>query len=95
MLRVMTTGGARCLGFEDGIGKLRENYQADLAIVSLSGPHQIPVYDPVTSLIFSSSGRDVLLTTIAGREVCRDRRITNIDEERLRARMNEIAAKLN
>jgi 5-methylthioadenosine/S-adenosylhomocysteine deaminase len=95
MLRVMTTGGARCLGFEDGIGKLRENYQADLAIVSLSGPHQIPVYDPVTSLIFSSSGRDVLLTTIAGREVYRDRRITTVDEERLRARMNEIAAKLN
>jgi cytosine/adenosine deaminase-related metal-dependent hydrolase len=95
MLPVATIEGGRCLGFEGGIGKLIENYQADLAIVSLSGSHQIPVYDPLTTLLFSSSGRDVLLTIIAGREVYRDRRITTIDEERLRARMNEIAAKLN
>jgi cytosine/adenosine deaminase-related metal-dependent hydrolase len=95
MLPVATIEGGRCLGFEGRIGKLIENYQADLAIVSLSGSHQIPVYDPLTTLLFSSSGRDVLLTIIAGREVYRDRRITTIDEERLRARMNEIAAKLN
>jgi len=45
-------------------------------------------------LIFSSSGRDVVLTVIAGREVYRDRRVTGVDEERLKARMNEIAQKL-
>ncbi len=95
MLRVMTTEGARCLGFKGEIGVLREGAQADFAIVSLSGSHQIPTYDPLTTLLFSSSGRDVVLTAIAGREVYRDRRITTIDEERLRARMNEIAAKLN
>ena len=82
----------RCLG--EGIGPLREGGQADLVVVGLDGTHQLPVYDPTTTLIFSSSGRDVQLTIIAGREVYRDGRVTGIDEERLRARMNEIAQKL-
>ena len=68
--------------------------QADLAIVALDGAHQLPVYDPAAALIFASSGRDVLMTMVAGREVFRDGRVTTVDEEHLRARMKEIARKL-
>jgi 5-methylthioadenosine/S-adenosylhomocysteine deaminase len=89
-----TTGGARCLGHEGEIGVLRDGYQADLIVVGLDGAHQVPVYDPVTALIFASSGRDVLLTVIAGREVYRDRRVLTVDEDRLKARLNEIAKRL-
>jgi cytosine/adenosine deaminase-related metal-dependent hydrolase len=46
-------------------------------------------------LIFASSGRDVILTVIAGREVYRDGRVSNLDEDRLRARMLEINHRLN
>lgn len=95
MVAAATTGGAQCLSLaEEGIGTLAEGGQADLAIVGLDGTHQLPVYDPATALVFSSSGRDVLLTTIAGREVYRDRRVVDVDEERLKARLNEIAQKL-
>jgi 5-methylthioadenosine/S-adenosylhomocysteine deaminase len=95
MLAAATTGGAQCLGLTElGIGVLREGGQADLVVVGLDGAHQLPVYDPVTALVFSSSGRDVLLTIIAGREVYRDGRGVGVDEERLRARINEIAHKL-
>jgi 5-methylthioadenosine/S-adenosylhomocysteine deaminase len=75
-------------------GSLHEGAPADLVVVSLDGVHQLPVYDPAATLLFSSSGRDVLLTIIAGREVYRDQRVIGVDEERLRARMNEIAQKL-
>jgi len=74
-------------------GELTEGAQADLAVVSLRGVHQMPNYDPVTTLIFSSSGRDVVLTVIAGREVYRDGRVTTVDEDRLRARIAEILTK--
>ena len=94
MLALATMGGARCLGQEKRIGQLVEGCQADLVVVGLDGPHQLPVYDPMTALIFASSGRDVLLTVIAGREVYRDRRVLGVDEERLKARLNEIAQKL-
>jgi hypothetical protein len=36
----------------------------------------------------------VVLTVVAGTEVYRDGRVTNVDEDRLRARMNEIGEKL-
>jgi len=74
---------------------LTEGAQADLAVVSLRGVHQTPSYDPVATLVFSSSGRDVVLTVVAGREVFRDGRVTTVDKDRLRARMEEISAKLS
>ena len=70
---------------------LVEGAQADLAVVSLTGAHQIPNYDSVAGLIFASSGRDVIMTVIAGREVYSDGRVTTVDEDRLRARMKEIS----
>jgi len=94
MLAAATTGGAQCLGLKERIGVLGEGYQADLIVVGLTGTHQLPVYDPSTTLIFASSGRDVVLTIIAGREVYRDQRVLGVDEERLRARLTEIAEKL-
>jgi 5-methylthioadenosine/S-adenosylhomocysteine deaminase len=93
-LHLATWGGARALGMAEQFGALQQGMQADFAIVSLAGSHQIPVYDPVSALVFSSSARDVVLTVIAGREVYRDGRVTNVDEERLRARMDEIGQKL-
>lgn len=76
-------------------GELREGAQADLIAVRLSGVHQTPDYDPVATMIFASSGRDIMLTVIDGREVYRDGKVTTVDEERLRARVNEISVKLS
>jgi 5-methylthioadenosine/S-adenosylhomocysteine deaminase len=74
--------------------ELKEGSQADLTVVSLAGVHQLPSYDPIATLIFASSGRDVILTIVAGREVYRDGRVATVDEDRLRARIKEITEKL-
>jgi cytosine/adenosine deaminase-related metal-dependent hydrolase len=95
ILETATLGGARALGLQGQIGELREGLQADFAVVSLNGPHQVPCYDPVGTLIFASSGSDVVLTVVAGREVYSGARVTTADEDWLRIRMKEIAEKLN
>ena len=92
-LRDATLGGARALGLDD-CGSLEAGKQADLAILRLDAAHQSPAYDPARALVFSSSGRDVLLTVVAGREIYVRGRVTTVDEERLRARMLEIRNKL-
>jgi len=74
---------------------LSEGVLADLTVVSLTGVHQLPSYDPIATLIFASSGRDVILTVVAGREVYRNGRVSNVDEDRLRARMFEISHRLH
>ena len=94
VLRAATLGGAKSLGLSGKVGELKAGLQADFAVVSLDGTHQIPSYGPAETLIFASSGRDVTMTVVAGREVYRDGRVVNVDEERLRARMKEIATKL-
>ncbi|HEU4714561.1 MAG TPA: amidohydrolase family protein [Pyrinomonadaceae bacterium] len=93
-LSVATLGGARCLSLEGEIGQLTEGAAADLVALSLTGTHQTPNDEPATTVIFASSGRDVVLTVVAGREVFRDGRVVNVDEERLRARVREIRQKL-
>jgi len=94
LLQTATLGGARALDLQGQIGELRDGVQADFAVVALNGPHQVPSYDPASTLIFASSGRDVVLTVVAGRELYRYGQVTTVDEDRLRARMREIADKL-
>lgn len=89
-----TLGGARALGIDDRVGALAEGMQADIVVVDLSGAHQQPIGNPAVTLVFSSSGRDVLLTMVAGKEIYRDRRASTVSEEELRIRLEEIRSKL-
>jgi len=95
VLRTATLGGARALGLEGQVGELKEGCQADFAVVSLNSVQQIPSYNAINTLVFSSAGSDVVLTVVAGREVYSEGRVTTVDEERLHARMSEIAERLN
>jgi cytosine/adenosine deaminase-related metal-dependent hydrolase len=90
-----TLGGARALGLDDQVGALCERMQADIAIVSLDGSHHQPVRDPHDALVFSSTGRDVLLTLVAGKEVYRHGRAASVGEESLRHKLEDISRKLD
>ncbi len=90
-----TLGGARALGLENQIGALAEGMQADITVVSLNGSHQQPVRNPADALIFSSSGRDVVLTLVAGKEIYRDRHVTSVDESELHTRVERIKLRLD
>jgi 5-methylthioadenosine/S-adenosylhomocysteine deaminase len=70
-LETATIGGANALRLGDQIGTLEPGKQADLAVVSLGNVGQQPVHDIYTALVFASSGRDVVMTMVAGEEVYR------------------------
>jgi 5-methylthioadenosine/S-adenosylhomocysteine deaminase len=76
------------------VGALAEGLEADLVAVGLGGVHQRPVHDPAAALVYASSGRDVRMTLVAGRELYRDGRLTSLDEEELRARVDGLARRL-
>lgn len=94
-LYAVTLGGARALGLDGSIGSLAVGMQADITVVAMDGAHQQPVHDPVAALVFASSGRDVKMTMVAGSEIYRDGRMVIAVEERMRARLAEISAKLS
>jgi 5-methylthioadenosine/S-adenosylhomocysteine deaminase len=90
-----TVGGARALGRDDQIGALAPGMQADIAVVGLDGMHQQPVQDPFATLVFASSGRDVLLTVVAGKEIYRRGRMSGVDESTFLERLAELRIKID
>ena len=64
-----TMGGAKAMGLDGEIGSLEAGKQADIAVVSLNHHAQKPVHDIYAALVFSSSGRDVMSTMVAGKVV--------------------------
>lgn len=89
-----TLGGARALGLDHEIGSLQEGKQADLIVVGLDGAHHQPITNPVETLIFSSSGRDVRMTMVAGKQIFRDGIVTTADEPNLSSRLTLVRNRL-
>lgn len=94
VLKTATIGGASALGLESEIGSLEEGKRADLIVLSLKGAHQEPVHDPISSIVFSSSGRDILLTVINGIEVYKEGKVMTVDEEESNEKLKVLKEKL-
>ena len=95
ILETATLGAARSLGMETEIGTLEVGKQADLTVISLENAAQQPVHDIYSALVFASSGRDVKMTVVAGKEIYRNGAAQKTDENELRSKMLKIASKMN
>ena len=69
VLEAATLGGAKGLGLEARVGTLEVGKQADLIVVGLDRAAHSPINDVEAALVFSSNGRDVLMTMVAGNEI--------------------------
>lgn len=67
MLDLATMGGARALRKEDSIGSLEVGKLADIVAVDLSGSHQTPTTDPISALVNTATGSDVVMTMVNGK----------------------------
>jgi 5-methylthioadenosine/S-adenosylhomocysteine deaminase len=74
-LELATLGGARALGLDREIGSLDVGKAADLAAFPLHHARSVPVYDPATALVFSTSGLAATFVAVAGRPLVRDGRL--------------------
>ena len=80
-LEMATIGGARALGLDRQIGSLEPRKRADLLVVSMRAARQTPVYDPVSHLVYTTRGDDVLDTIVHGRVLMRDRKVLSLDAD--------------
>lgn len=95
IIETATLGGAKALGLEREIGTLEAGKQADLTVISLDEPAQMPVNDIYSALLFASNARDVRLTIVAGEEIYRDGQVKRIDEKLLKAEIRAIGRRLS
>jgi 5-methylthioadenosine/S-adenosylhomocysteine deaminase len=90
-LKAATISGAAVLAADREIGSLEKDKKADLIVLDLNQPHLTPLYNPVSHLVYSARGSDVVHSVINGRIVMQNRRLTILNEAAILARMSEIS----
>ena len=95
MMEMATIGGARALRLDDKIGSLEIGKLADIIAVDLSGSHQMPMTDPVSAVVNTCLGTDVLMNMVGGKMLYeKNKWHVDIDVAKTIARVIEIRGKL-
>ena len=95
VLKMATINGARALGMEEITGSLEIGKFADIVAVDFDTIETIPVYDPISHLVYSCSREQVSDVWIAGKQRLTDRVLNTIDEKRLKQECLRISSKIN
>jgi 5-methylthioadenosine/S-adenosylhomocysteine deaminase len=94
VLGMATVWGAEVLGLEKQIGTLEVGKKADIITVDLKKPHLVPLYNPVSTIVYAASGADVKDVVVGGRVLMKDRTFTTLDVEQVIARVHEISKRI-
>jgi 5-methylthioadenosine/S-adenosylhomocysteine deaminase len=94
-LEMATINGARALGIDDITGSLEPGKFADIVAVNFDTIETVPVYDPVSHLVYCSSREHVSDVWIAGKQRLTDRVLNTIDESRLKLDCIRISERIN
>ncbi len=82
-----TINGAKILGLDSQIGSLETGKQADMIVVDL----QKAGYDIYSTLVYNTSGGDVVDSIINGQLVMEDGKLLTIDEDEVLKKVQSIA----
>lgn len=93
-LRMATLGGAEAIGLADRVGAITVGRQADLIQVRLGEPHQIPLYNIISHLVYAIDSQDVDTVIVDGQVLMRDRNVLTIDIDRTRSEVARIARQI-
>ncbi len=85
VLAAGTQGGARALGFGNGLGVIERGALADLVAYRLDSVPFTPLHDPVRQLIYAERGASIDFVMVNGEVALRDGRFARVDEPRLLA----------
>ena len=85
-VRMATINGARALGMDNLIGSIEISKMADITAVRIDTLCAQPLYDPPSSLVYTSSGSRVSDVWVGGKRLLNNRQLTTLDEADLLAR---------
>jgi 5-methylthioadenosine/S-adenosylhomocysteine deaminase len=94
-LEMATIRGARALGMEKEIGSLEAGKRADLIVVRLDRPNAVPIYDPISQMVYALKAEDVRDVMVNGKPVVEDGRILTLNEAQILQKAMEYRAKVS
>jgi 5-methylthioadenosine/S-adenosylhomocysteine deaminase len=91
VLKMATIGGAKAIGLDKHIGSLEPGKQADIIIVDADTPHLVPMYEPVSHLVYTAQGSDVRDVMVDGKILVRNKNLLTIDLEDILERVTRFS----
>ncbi len=79
VLRMATINGACAIGMGSETGSLEVGKKADLIIIDTNKPHLIPMYNPVSHIVYAVSGGDVRDVFIDGEQLVKQGKLLSTD----------------
>ena len=99
VLEMATINGARGAGLADVIGSIEVGKAADFVMFDATRSEWLPLYNPVSNLVYSATGDTVKHVFVAGRQAVRDGRVVHVDEaallQEVRAAAKRISGRLD
>jgi 5-methylthioadenosine/S-adenosylhomocysteine deaminase len=93
-VELATSRGAAALGLGSVTGQLATGYKADITIISMDAPHWYPRHDRLSLLAYAATAGDVDTVLVDGRVLMENRKLTTIDEEKLKHEVNKRGMRL-
>jgi len=94
VLKMATVWGAKVMGLEKDLGTIEPGKKADIIVVDLSAPHMIPLYSPVSNIVYSANGADVKDVIVNGKILMKDRRFKTLDAHEIMKEVKKISKKI-
>ena len=82
-LRMATINGARAMGLDHKIGSLETGKFADLTAVDMSSYNSIPIYNPVSHLVYNTQASQVSHVWCSGKLLLENSELLTIDKLKL------------
>jgi len=91
VLKMVTIGGAKIMGLEKEIGTIEIGKKADIIVVDLQSPHLIPLYNPMSTIVYSANGADVKDVIVNGQVLMKDRIFQTLNPDEIFEKVTAIS----
>ena len=83
MFKMATIEGAKALNWDHEIGSLEVGKKADLIALDLNSPAFYPLYNPISSIVYSAIGKEVQFVMCEGQVIMQDYQIQTLDQKQV------------
>ncbi|KAK6537677.1 hypothetical protein TWF694_011851 [Orbilia ellipsospora] len=94
VMEMATINGAKALGLENEIGSLEIGKKADFVAIDLRKLHLTPSFDPVSTIVYTATGRDVDMVVVDGKLLVNSGKLLTMDEEEVTRNAEEHAKEI-
>ena len=94
-LRMATINGAKALGLDACCGSLSVGKAADVIAIDLNHLETQPLYCPVSQIVYAASRQQVTNVWVAGKQLLKQRQLTTINMDNLKAKIAEWQKRLS